>query len=603
MKNKGEKNKDFKKTYIINIDGMRADYFGAIGHQGYLTPTLISLAKKGIRFTNCKTIMPANTGTNHTAIMTSAHAGSHGILGVGYYYRGLDFNHFRLSRKYGSAIAGTFVRRHVQVPTFFNIIKQNNHDLVTAFIPGKTWMGNILADEDCDVTIFPGNTPDDCGRHQPNPDYVTPCEGYVGGGCADPVDNVILPRFYLPERGVFGKEPSGTINLGLLGLDASFFPSDRWVIDQAISCVNEDNPDFMYMILMNNDSAGHTYGPFKIEEPSHHIEQDSFSIVRNPNASQDVLFQVDMEVNRFINHLKKKGLYDESRIIITSDHGMSLMKSVISGISWKRLVYQIIKRMSLKKDITSKIKISNPKTIEELDIDIRKILKNHGIHMRASQPKKWFKRYNPKGGYDWAISDGGNLGYIYNVDELTQEKIKNILENYIIEENGNQIKPIWKVLTEKEMDNEENEFDGKPFRLGRGDFNSDYDPIWPSIIVFPKPHYFVPMYNDQLSGGMNMFKLEMNLPAFLDIRGTPGAHGTYLEQDVPLIFVSPSESVIQPSTVYNKQVSVLDIIPTINYLSGWPDQSSFEGKPIIPISKKREKQERVKPEISVPTSK
>ena len=79
------------------------------------------------------------------------------------------------------------------------------------------------------------------------------------------------------------------------------------------------------------------------------------TIIRNPNASQDVLFQVDREVNRFINHLKKKGLYDESRIIITSDHGMSLMKSVISGISWKRLVYQIIKRMSLKKDITSKM--------------------------------------------------------------------------------------------------------------------------------------------------------------------------------------------------------------------------------------------------------
>lgn len=80
-------------------------------------------------------------------------------------------------------------------------------------------------------------------------------------------------------------------------------------------------------------------------------------------------------------------------------------------------------------------------------------------------------------------------------------------------------------------------------------------------------------------------------------------HGTYLEQDVPLIFVSPDESEIQPGAVYNKQVSVLDIIPTINYLNGWPDQSSFEGRPIIPISKKREKKGRVKPEISVSTSK
>ncbi len=59
-----------RKTYIINIDGMRADYFGATGnHQECLTPTLLSLKQKGTVFDNCKTIMPANTGTNHTAIM------------------------------------------------------------------------------------------------------------------------------------------------------------------------------------------------------------------------------------------------------------------------------------------------------------------------------------------------------------------------------------------------------------------------------------------------------------------------------------------------------------------------------------------------------
>jgi len=43
-----------RKTYIINIDGMRADYFGAEGHQGCLTPTLVLLAEQGVQFTNCK---------------------------------------------------------------------------------------------------------------------------------------------------------------------------------------------------------------------------------------------------------------------------------------------------------------------------------------------------------------------------------------------------------------------------------------------------------------------------------------------------------------------------------------------------------------------
>ena len=589
MKSKGEKNKDFKKTYIINIDGMRADYFGAIGHQGCLTPTLVQLSKEGVLFTNCKSIMPANTGTNHTAIMTSAHAGSHGILGVGFYYKGLDFNHFRFSRKYGSGIAGTYNRRHVQIPTFFNIIKDNNPDLITSFIPGKTWLGNILADEDCDITIFPGNTKDNCGSHKPNPHYVTKCEGYVAGGCAHPVDNEILPRFYLPERGVFEIEPPGTINVGALGVDAGVFPSDKWIMDQAISCIDNDNPDFMYIILMNNDLAGHVYGSFKIEETDDLKEDKNLSMIRNPNASQDVLFQADYEVNRFVNHLKNKKLFDESRIIFTSDHGMSLMKSMASGVSRRRLFYKIFKKISINKKITSQINIDSSKSLELLYIDIRKILAKHNINMKAGQPKKWFSRYNPKGDYDWVISDGVGLGYIYNVDESKQKKIKDILEKFTIIENDEEINPVWMVLTEEDMDTKKNEFDGRPFRLGRGNFNNEYDAIWPSLIVLPKPHYIIPMYNDQLAGGMNMFKLELDIPAFIDIPFCPGAHGTYLEQNVPLLFISPSEHEkfdVSAGDHVQKQVSVIDIIPTVNYLNGWPDQSSFEGKSIISIVKK-----------------
>ena len=591
-----------KKTYLINIDGMRADYFGTVGHQGCLTPTLVSLAEQGIRFSNCKTIMPANTGTNHTAIMTSAHAGSHGILGVGGCYKGLNKEYFRFSKKYGTILTGMYEHKHLQIPTFFNIIKTNNPNLITAFIPGKTWLGNIIADEDCDVTIFTGNTKDNCGKHKANPEYVTDSEGYVLGGLAHPEDNEILPRFYFPKKGEIEMEPPGTLNAALVKIDADSLPSDKWIIDQAINCVDNDDPDFMYMILMNLDMAGHAYGAFLSDKNPDEVDVKNLCTLRNPNAARDQLYLTDLEVKRFIDHLRKKELYHDARIIIISDHGMNTTKSMFSGISRKRRLYWLLEKLHIVKwsEIYKSFLFAELK--EELDIDIRRIFAEHEIHMRASQGR-WFHRYNKQGDYDWCYSDGGIVGCIYNVDLSTQRKIKTILRDYTIKENGKTMHPIWNVLTEEDMNDAENEYTHRPFRLGRGDFNNEYDAMWPSVIVFPRPHYMIPMYNDQLYAGLMPLMVHVNLPGFIDFRTAPGLHGTYLEQDVPLIFVSPNEPEVPSGVVYNEQVSVLDIIPTINFLNGWPDQSSFEGRPIIPISKKREKKGRVKPEISVSTSK
>lgn len=53
-----------RKTYILNLDGMRADYFITQGHQGCLTTTLKYLAEHGVRFSKCKDILPAVTATN-----------------------------------------------------------------------------------------------------------------------------------------------------------------------------------------------------------------------------------------------------------------------------------------------------------------------------------------------------------------------------------------------------------------------------------------------------------------------------------------------------------------------------------------------------------
>ena len=565
-----------RKTYIINIDGMRGDYVGTIGHQGCLTPTLNDLALQGIQFRKCSSTMPANTGTNHTAILTSTTAGSHGILGIGGYFSGLDFNHWRWSRHYGKAQAEVYEHHHVQIPTLFNIVKQQNLTAKTAFITGKTWLGSILPDEDCDITIYPGNTTEHCGVHEANPSYVTPPYGYVLGGTAHPEDNELLPRVYIPSTvdGDAYHAPPGSISASPVDFDADKLPSDQWIMDQALACIDHNDPDMMYLVLMNMDLAGHAYGAFITKEGDEN--DDNLSLFRNPQATKDQLFLTDAQIQRFIHHLQVKGLYDDARIIITSDHGMSTMKALFSAETRQEFLNWMTSRVDALTD-PSIISYTEPfSQRERLDIDIRQILEDNGIHMRASMGRL-LHRYNPQGHYDWCISEGPNA-YIYNAEPSVQEEIKQILLDYTIQENEQEEHPIWKVLTQDEQDTTINEHTGESFNLGKGNYA---DVIWPSVMIFCHPHYMVPMYNDQLQSALMPLMIKMKLPGFIDVRTAMGAHGTYQEQHVPLILVSPSEPMVPENVISYKQVSLIDIAPTITSLNEWALPPSFQGESLV----------------------
>jgi len=574
-----------RKTYIINIDGTRADYIDASDQNGYLMKTIKALNKDGYRFNNCTSELPSNTGTNHTSILTATHPGTHGILGVGGCYKGLDFNHSKNSKKYGTIITDKYTHDHLQTPTFFNIIKKNNKDLITAFIPGKTWLGIILSDEDCDITIFPTNTPGNCGYHNPNPSYVTPVEGYVLGGLPGLEDNELPPRLYTPGETDSVDAPAGTLDLSLMKMTANTLPSDTWIMDQTIETVKQHDPDFMYIILMNIDFAGHTYGAVLPDDTT----QSNLSVLRNPDAMRDQLRITDLEIKRFIDFLNETDRYHESRVIITSDHGMTTTKSMISRESWKQFTHpfqhskkhRVLWNQRRIKDIDS-----HP---EELYIDIREILKENGVFMRASLDR-WNHRYNENGQYDWCFSDGGVVGLIFGAKKPIQEKIKKILLEYKITENKEEIKPIWMVLTTDEMDHTINPFTGRKFRLKQGNFNDKYDAEWPDIIVFPQPHYMIPMYNDQLSAGLMPIMIQVQLPYFIDLRTSMGLHGTYLEQDVPLVFISESENKLiqyDKGTSIEEPVYLIDVIPTINQLNEWESIDTFEGHSLFEKSDKK----------------
>jgi len=508
-----------KKTYILNLDGMRADYFNTCGHQGCLTPTLNYLAENGIRFSNCKDILPAVTATNHTSILTSTRLETHGIYGMGSHFQGLDFDHYRISSKHGIATVDKYHHHHLEgIPTFFNIVKENNQSSKTAFIIGKYWV-NFLADDSCDILIYAGNPK--------NPDYVSQSPSYILGGQRHQGDQRLPPRLYVTEKGETRvSPPKGSIAAPGVAT-ADLMPSDKWIMDQTIQTIAEEDPDFIYVLLNNIDTAGHMYGAFT------DLNTSNLGYMINPDAMKDQLYLTDQQVNRFIKYLKKQGTLEESRIIITSDHGMSTMKE--------------IKRSP----------------------DVKKTLKDQNLHIKANT--RWTPfGYNDHGDYLWCFSEGTQI-YIYCQKDHEQE-IKQALIQHL---------PHYHEILDEQAQREKN--------MWKGDYQ---DVIWPRIIVFLNQNYANIYYGDGYAAGG---KILTEIPPYLKLMiakinkapGLPGTHGTYTEQDVPLIFYSPTEHIKEkinkkPGSIIKDEVSVIDIIPTINQLNEWAEQKTFEGKSLFP---------------------
>jgi len=429
------------------------------------------------------------------------------------------------STPYGAALCDRYKHDHIRVSTLFNCIPASN---TTAVVAGKSWIGDMFDDEDCDIKVYPNST-----NH---------ASGYILGGRPHALDDKLPPRYYIPS-GSNPNEPAPDPPGGFLpynhtgswGITADDLPSDEWIINQTINVVNNTDPHFMYILLANMDEAGHLYGSFLDSGP----DLNNFT---NYHAMIDQLYLTDYQVGRFIDHLNSTNKLSDSIIVVTADHGMSTMKNA-------------------------------SKTV-----DIRKILKNYGIYMKAND-RSYTGSYNSSGQYDWILSEGP-VSYIYNVNPGSINTIKSVLSSE---------PSVWKVLNKSDQETGVNPETGRPYNLYHADFQ---DVIWPDLIVLLNQNYMTPIYYDAMVVGANALRLDFNLPEpgpGVDVLTIPGAHGTYSEQYVPLIFYG-KDIAWAPSN--NTQVSTLDIMPTICKLNNWTRPSSAQGTALsvstsIPVNAQR----------------
>lgn len=544
-------------VYIINVDGLRGNYIGMSFSNSAHTDTDITPNISAIRAVSLgcamNNVLPAFTATNHTAIITSATAGKSGMLGAGGGYKGLKTD--------GTIDARTYEHWDLHrrgVKTLYNAAKSSGVG-TTAIIAGKSWVGDIFRDVDgsgnsvtngCDYAIYPNSN----AASLPPGFILQTTTGFRLGGPPHLGDPAQI-RAYIPGPGL-SSIPGGMANVELMSnkIDSDDLPSDKWVIDTAIQCVNDVSvdPNLLYILMASMDEAGHCYGALG--------DGGALSLhnARHPEALRDQVIITDGEVQRFINFLDNKidgngkSRYRNSIIVITSDHGMS----------------------SIKKGTEC--------------VDIRQELDDNGHVMRARDDHVNDEEQTIYD-YEYCLTEGPTA-YMYGVKSSQFSAIESFLASDINEVDGEN--PVEGVYSKNTTPTLNQLIGGPPTAVLSTDLK------WPDMIVLFKPNNAAYLYGDEITVGANAFHIEINAPAgFKDvfhsdptIMSVPGEHGSQKERLVPFIYRFPGMLVpVIPASFPRLTITSavglpgipyrlnLDIAPTICELTKWTKETSFEG--------------------------
>ena len=86
------------------------------------------------------------------------------------------------------------------------------------------------------------------------------------------------------------------------------------------------------------------------------------------------------------------------------------------------------------------------------------------------------------------------------------------------------------------------------------------------------------IHSDVIRSGTVFVMRKLPIPPGLKVNLIPGTHGSYAEQKVPLVMIGAG---ITPGATVSRQVSVLDILPTLCKLSGLPLPKDAEGTALL----------------------
>lgn len=280
---------------LITIDALRPDYLGAYGNNQNISPNIDNLAKDGVLFTNNHS---PHYGTDpaHTTIFTGLYPESHGIV------------------HHGDQIQKEEIKSFLKISNQFlpKVLKENQYKTFAL-----DWLGRW---------------------------HRTGFDHYSGI-----VENTMLNGYNYFYRKIYLSLPYSLVKH--IPGNISSYESAESITSNAKKLItkNSENPFFLFTHFWDTHTP---YDPpkrhrmkytniktkynKKIEEILNEIEDPKFKAytklcTHGTKYTDEIVHRymgsinyVDEQIGKIIFHLKSLGLYDNTLIIIMSDHGESL---------------------------------------------------------------------------------------------------------------------------------------------------------------------------------------------------------------------------------------------------------------------------------------
>lgn len=554
---------DARNVYYFAIDSMDPDYLylnrdgtGPGSEGDWLMPNLHAFMDDAVNYTDAWVYLPSATDMNHTNALAGTYTGTQGLYMVGGTFQGFT-EHDEVISAPNSMDFMLYGPDGEPIKRIYEVAKEETGGKsLGGFWSNKNWLADIEGERTVDIVGHSERFP----LFFPSPyKYGSAGDPKTDENPWDPMSGPFSACFYTDTtREILIPTLLGQFNL-LLGLGLYVMPvsmfigmtpgthcEDRYLVDSFFRSILEEDPDVCYINAADLDNTGHfTGGSWNPGEwdtkgtPGAWDDESMFSPWMRRDECLDICREVDVLFQDFADLLKARGVYDNSIIVILSDHGMENMKDQANG-------YEVL--------------------------DLRRILRAEGLLHHE----------------DYQEAGGTEINFIWCDDEAKLGAIEDILESYTVEDPV--LGPVQPLMVINRGEMESGADYGEFGRVRPGELYSEYwithphEPdghLWPDLFIFPLYNYNVAAHGHILAGAANPVGITLgNIPDNVEL-GFPAAHGGLQTAHMPLIFKAPAGNVdYPPGTEYGREVEVGDIAPTIYDILGWTPPACVDGEPL-----------------------
>jgi len=285
-----DRDKTPKHTIFLAIDGGRYDYLERVS-----TPNIDSLIHNGVSYRNAVAgTCIAGTNPGLATLSTGLPVKGHGICSSYEWY----------DKKSGKLVYFYDAEKdilHMDAPTLGDFLKRNNPTARVGAISTKDRHALLMGGKHADIVAY---------SYRESVFKRDVMGAYTGAGVsADHYSwqervNHSLPQYLNDVKQVrtLGWEGKGFKHPAVDVADTSLI--DEFIMDSALKVLENESPDLFFIGLVSTNITAHAYGIHSAEL------EDSVEVI-------------DTQIGRLVEKLKEMGWFEDTLIVIASDHGMT----------------------------------------------------------------------------------------------------------------------------------------------------------------------------------------------------------------------------------------------------------------------------------------